>query len=290
MSFFAVGDDGLILSLVGATLRHARVGSYDSQGRYHFYNLNAVARTHVAGEDFEHVVCVSDTDGLYWFRSQQGWHRGTTGVRVNAIAFARGTLTGFAAGDDRFVLMTTNAKDWTTRFGGTGLRNLQAVCAADEHQVWVAGDEGEIHKSSDGGSCWSQVDTRVSKHLRGICCGSGLVIAVGDDGIVVFHKNGTWRHTQITGKHLRAVAMSPNGRVIAVGDDGWIGIRQPAASGSEADHWADHPHVTSKHLRGVTALDDYRWAIVGDSTFLTSDDGGIHWHQHATSSTLNAVC
>ena len=188
--------------------------------------------------------------------------------------------------------MTNSAEQcikWTYRTVYT-TRNLRAVCAVDEHHVWVAGDEGAIHKSSDGGLNWSPVDTGVSKHLRGICYGSGLVIAVGDDGMVVFRKNGKWGHTQITGKHLRAVAMSPRGRVIAVGDDGWIGIRHLAGTGSEADHWNPQTNVTSKHLRDVTALDDDRWAIVGDSTFLTTNDLGIHWHQHGTSSTLNAVC
>ena len=71
MSVFAVGDDGLILRLAGATLRHENEGGC---------NLNGVARTHVAGENFERVIAVGDvpagdaalSEGAdSWFRLQQ---------------------------------------------------------------------------------------------------------------------------------------------------------------------------------------------------------------------------
>jgi hypothetical protein len=292
MSFLAVGDNGLVLRLSdGGALQQEFTSNL---------NVNGVARTRRAWEQSERFVAVSDRGDTYHRLPGGGdWSRSPVDAaachvqvfNLNAIAFAPGTLTGLAAGDDGHVALTLNAKNWIGQWVNT-TRNLRAVCAVDKHTVWVAGDEGEIHRSSSvmiDPNKWTPMKTGVTKHLRGIAVGHRMVIAVGDDGMVVYHRSGNWGHTQITGKNLRAVAMSPSGKVIAVGDDGWIGIRKLAGTGSEASHWTEYTNVTSKHLRGVTAHDDDHWAIVGDATFLTSNDGGNQWHQHG-GGTLNAVC
>jgi hypothetical protein len=308
MSYVAVGDDGLVLRLSTEGALHREFTSN--------LNVNGVARAPVNpwGQS-ERYIAVCDEEVTYW---QHDGHWERSGVsdepavsnldpiavarpisNLNAIAFAPRTSIGFTVGDDGFFGLTFNAEGWKHVYRVTH-RDLRAVCAVDMRTVWVAGDEGDIWRSSNvmatpvlsNGALmkWTPMNTGVTKNLRGIAVGHRMVIAVGDDGTVVYHRNGKWGHTQITGKNLRALAMSPGGKVIAVGDDGWIGIRKLAGTGSEASQWTEYTNVTSKHLRGVVAHNDNYWAIVGDAAFLTSNDGGGHWHQHENDGTLNAVC
>jgi photosystem II stability/assembly factor-like uncharacterized protein len=296
MSFLAVGNDGVILRLGGLVTSHAEPFARgivrDITGRTK--TLNGVARTQITGQDFDLVIAVGDdgealiqTGNLEWRRRSTG-----TGRHLNAVAIAPGTRTAWAVGDEGTILKTTDGgRNWSIQSSHT-TRHLHAVIAVDKNGAWAAGDEGEIRKTGDAGVTWSRADTPGAKHLRGICRSSEVVVAVGDDGALVFRHAGAWAKAEITGKHLRAAAIAPSGLIIAVGDDGWIGTRKPVGfAGDQASHWKRRTDVTSRHLRGVIARDNNHWAIVGDGEFLTSDDGGTGWQRRKGFTTrLNAVC
>jgi outer membrane protein assembly factor BamB len=295
MGFLAVGEDGLILRLGGKAREHDKpfapgVKREKYDGSKH---LNGVARTTIPGGSFALALAVGD-DGVALIRKPTGeWTRALTGTGrdLNAIAIARHTHTAWAVGDEGTILRTTDGgQHWSVQSSHT-TRHLRAVVAPEESRAMVAGDDGMIFETSNGGATWREVDPLgLSKHLRGICLGPQLLLAVGDDGALLFRFNFSWFNATLTGKHLRAADIHANDRLLVVGDDGWIGTRHltPFLGNDPEDHWTVHSGVTTKHLRGI-AREESQWAIVGDHEFMTSDDDGASWQKHGAGN-LRAVC
>jgi hypothetical protein len=295
MSFFAVGEDGLILRLGGrAKENDSPFAPGVAREKYDgTKTLNGVDRSQIPGHDFALLLAVGD-DGVALIRSGKTgeWKRALTGTGrdLNAVSIAPGTETAWAVGDEGTILRTTDGgQHWSIQSSST-TRHLRGVFAVNENTAWVVGDEGTLNATSDGGASWRHMSSGAGgKHLRGICRSERLVAAVGDDGKLVYRDDGEWEDTSITGKHLRAAAIQSNGSLLIVaGDDGWIGIKNPLPSFSTGATWKIRSGVTTKHLRGV-AHQGNLWAIVGDHEFLTSDDRGASWQNHGAGS-LRAVC
>ncbi|HSW25935.1 MAG TPA: DUF6519 domain-containing protein, partial [Burkholderiaceae bacterium] len=69
-----------------------------------------------------------------------------------------------------------------------------AVHAADANSVWVAGEDGVLLVSTNGGAAWTVAATGSTRHLRAIARAANTGWDVGDGGTVLRTSNagGTW--------------------------------------------------------------------------------------------------
>lgn len=145
----------------------------------------------------------------------------------NAIAFANEN-SGFAVGrtadetvvNKGLILNTIDAgKNWTTAH--TTQSQLRAICFPSSTIGFAVGQEGKIHKTSDGGSTWVEKSSGVSNHFysisfvdsqTGLVCGSGGIVMKTADG------GETWTSISSgTTNWLYSISISDNGVAHAVG-------------------------------------------------------------------------
>ena len=209
-----------------------------------------------------------------------------------------------------------------------GTRAL-AVHAASANVVWIAGEDGVLLRSTDGGATWSLRDSGSTRHLRAVARAANTGWAVGDGGTVLRSSDGGQSWTaQNTGsvQQLRGVAVLDAQHAWAVGDGGLVLVTSDSgaswsqhAAGVERLHavafadvlrglavgqggamvqsadggqsWTAVDSGTGAHLRAVALSGSSAWAVGDAGTLLRSTDGGATWASVATGATgaLRAV-
>ncbi|SFL96722.1 DUF6519 domain-containing protein [Variovorax sp. OV329] len=204
-----------------------------------------------------------------------------------------------------------------------------AVHAADANSVWVAGEDGVLLVSTNGGAAWTVATTGTTRHLRAIARAANTGWAVGDGGTVLRTSNAgsTWTVQDAGGLQLlRGVAVFDAQRAWAVGDGGLVlrtvdggatwtqhasgvdrlyavafasaqdglavgpgGAIVRTADGGAA--WTRVDSGSSATLRAVSLAGAQAWAVGDGGTALRSNDGGATWTAAASGSTarLRAV-
>lgn len=169
-----------------------------------------------------------------------------------------------------------------------GTRAL-AVHTASASSVWIAGEDGALLVSTDGGASWTLRPLASTRHLRAIARAGNTGWAVGDGGTVLRTNNaGTdWVAQDAgSGQTLRGVAVFDAQRAWAVGDGGLV-LRTVDGGAS----WTRHA-AGSARLHAVAFASAQNGLAVGPGgTILRSTDGGAGWTAVASGSTatLRAV-
>lgn len=169
-----------------------------------------------------------------------------------------------------------------------GMRAL-AVHAASATSVWIAGEDGVLLVSTDGGASWGLRVVPTTRHLRAIARSGNTGWAVGDGGTVLRTNNaGTdWvAQDAASVQTLRAVAVFDAQHAWAVGDGGLV-LRTVDGGAS----WTPHASGVDR-LYGVAFASAQNGLAVGpDGAILRSTDGGAGWTRVAsnTVATLRAV-
>ncbi len=70
--------------------------------------------------------------------------------------------------------------------------NLNDVVFLDANKAFAVGDGGTIEYSADGGSSWSQVDSKTTFNLSTIAAASGIAYACGKNGTIVKYDGSAW--------------------------------------------------------------------------------------------------
>ena len=190
MSFFAVGEDGLILRLGGrakendspfapGVAREKYDGTKTSERR---------RRSQIPDQSFALLLAVGD-DGVALIRSGKTgeWKRALTGTGrdLNAVSIAPGTDTAWAVGDEGTILRTTDGgQHWSIQSSHT-TRHLRAVVAVNE--TTCMGGRRRRRRSMQ-----RRTPARLGVEMdapgptgstsEGSVSRSQLVLAVGDDG------------------------------------------------------------------------------------------------------------
>lgn len=157
--------------------------------------------------------------------------------------------------------------------------SLTDVYFPDSSRAWVAGEDGTVLWSEDGGETWETADTGTDAALRAISFGSNAVygVAVGEAGTAFMSSDGgkTWRQVSPGADGaLRDVEFAEATTVWAVGENGIaLQSRDGGANWTNMDIGA--PDGTN--LMDV-AFDGASGAITGEGGFLaTTLDGGVSW-------------
>ncbi|MBI5921006.1 MAG: glycosyl hydrolase [Betaproteobacteria bacterium] len=159
--------------------------------------------------------------------------------------------------------------------------------------VWVAGNQGKIVRSDDGGTTWIHQATGVTAHLQSIAAWDPeRAVAVGNDGTVVVTSDGgkTWAKTSmpanVAGAKLMRVRTYPGGKAWAVGEMGMalsssdFGVNWRSTTAGEDVSWND-----------VVFVKDVGWLVGEFGRMQATRDGGANWKVLASpvKSSLNGV-
>lgn len=208
------------------------------------------------------------------------WGPIASGVTFNMLAVASaGGSTLVAVGD---------AGEGCLRSIDGGTTWAQVVFAAstlygitrgpqDNNHVIAVGAGGEIWKSTDGGAAasWATKVSPVATTLRAATQAAGVVVAVGDDGVIIRSDDTgeTWE-AQVSGTTDDLFGVSGWGDVlVAVGDAGRV-----VRSTDGGVTWVATTIDTTEVLRAVVAAPSGRWTACGSSGLIAQSlDGGATW-------------
>ncbi|ADU98782.1 DUF6519 domain-containing protein [Alicycliphilus denitrificans] len=174
-------------------------------------------------------------------------------------------------------------------FALTGGMRALAVHALDANNVWIAGEDGVLLVSSNGGGAWTVADTGSTRHLRAIARAAATGWAVGDGGTIArtTDAGATWA-AQGSGtlQTLRGVAAFDAQRAWAVGDGGLA-----LATTDGGATWTQHATGVAR-LYAVAFTSAQNGLAVGQGgAIVRSSDGGQSWARvdGGTTATLRAV-
>ena len=243
--FFAVGDEGAIVSFDGAQwLAHAAPSPLHLHG--------------VWGRRADQVYAVGDFGSVLEFDGSRWREIHRLGVDVSAVAVAGfGPHDLFVVGDEGLILRSDGVG--FERVDGRTRDALYAIWGLDADHVLAVGDFGAILRWN--GREWSSFAAGTEAFLYGVC-GRALddIVVVGLSGTTAHFDGRRWsRRTTGTTADLLGAARLDDTRWIAVGTRGTALVWDGSA-------WIEEDTGTDAGLRAV-------W-VAGDGTAWAVGDGG----------------
>jgi photosystem II stability/assembly factor-like uncharacterized protein len=211
-------------------------------------------------------------------------------LRISAQRLVRLTLLILLTA--HFSLLTVSASAWSRQQSGT-MAWLRAVYFLDQNRGWVAGSNGTLLKTIDGGSTWKKLLALTKDTLHDVYFAdeqNGWLIAERDllklntndepRSYLLQTEDGgiTWRRiflrTQTNARLLRLV--------FADAHRGWVfgesGIVLATVDGGT--HWTPQSSPTRYLLLGGTLVDNSRlWLVGAGATIIQTSDGGSTWRK-----------
>jgi len=197
-----------------------------------------------------------------------------------------GLSNGVRMGDVRAT--TDGGRSWVTQDTS---RAWFGVWAGTPSKGWIAGTEGWIDRTTDGGTTWIPLQVPPLKTLFHVFFTDTLFgWACGDTGAMVHTMDGglTWV-PQVSGtvRELLAIVFLDRTKGFAVGD---TGILLSTTNGGTT--WTSIPTGVSVALTTLSFGDSlHGWAIGEGGTTLETSDGGLTWRvtRQGTTERLQAV-
>ena len=181
--------------------------------------------------DAKHIWLVS-TDGYIFFSANGGisWTTQDAGLVTagdySAIHFANAN-DGFAVAASGVVVKTDDGgTTWVTVTAITGTPTVVSVYTFDENNVMVGDNGGDLWRSWDGGTTWTQIYTGVTS-INDIAFINDFVGFICDGAFVLRTRNGgeDWeRVTMPTGTVWNAIAGCDENTAYAVGANSAVGM------------------------------------------------------------------
>jgi photosystem II stability/assembly factor-like uncharacterized protein len=168
------------------------------------------------------------------------------------------------------------------------------IAKAEDIKIWLAGSNGNILQSLDGGESWEAQQTPRRYTLQDIACwDENRAVAVGDRGVVLVTDDGgkTWQEVEVPKSEIENklfdVTTLENGEAYAVGAMGMI-----LYTADWGFSWTRRGGEEDRALNSVAFTDRNTGVIVGEfGKVLKTVDGGETWAASTTSMeiTLMAV-
>ncbi|MBL8017261.1 MAG: T9SS type A sorting domain-containing protein [Ignavibacteria bacterium] len=141
----------------------------------------------------------------------------------------------------------------------------------------VAGDNGTIYRTIDGGETWEQATTNTNENILKTTASDGnTIVAVGTNGLIIrsIDAGENWETINSnTAADLRGVFISSNGIGFAVGEAGAI-----LRTNDHGASWSVIQENRGNDLQCISMGDDNNGIIVGDmNNIYLTNDGGLTW-------------
>lgn len=155
------------------------------------------------------------------------------------------------------------------------------VAAPAPAQLWLAGNNGKIIHSADGGASWKSQKLSGRMHLQDVAAwDADRLLAVGNDGMVFVTEDGgkQWRGQKIDFLHgalnkLLRVKTYADGKAWAVGEMGAL-----IHSADYGQTWERRRPEQDTALNDVYMIDGEAGWVVGEAGgMLRTADGGASW-------------
>lgn len=264
---FAVGNSGKIFERANG----ATAGAWTSPFSPTSSNLNDVtAIWNATTPPVTHGWAVGDA-GTIVSNTTGSWvsEISPVSVKLNSITRRVSSYAGPAydlhvVGDGGTIIRRLDASNidaptqWETQVSGT-TQNLNAIdvlvfsLGPNATTGFVAGDNGTILKTTDGGATWTSQNSGTTAKLNGVSAVTGASAwAVGDGGVIIRTIDGgaTWTaQTSGTTANLQDVLMKDNQTGWVAGDSGtFLRTRDGGAT------WTAVAGLGTASLRGISAL------------------------------------
>lgn len=175
-----------------------------------------------------------------------------------------------------------NAQTWAAVPSGVEAMLTGISFAPDTNVGWVAGHDGVILATTDGGQTWQRQRADGSSEdafLDVLALDAQHVIAVGAYGLFAeTHNRGTtWATRRIseTDTHLNRLTRAPGGALYLAGEAGTL-----LTSADQGATWQPLASPYAGSLYGVVALDDRTLVAYGlQGHVVRSDDAGASWSE-----------
>ena len=173
--------------------------------------------------------------------------------------------------------------------GGVGLDQYDIVFAEDRLRGWVAGRDGVILSTIDGGVSWKEQDSGVEVRLNAVHHGTktGRTWIAGDEGVILTKDKGetAWtRRASGVKANLYSIHATANDEFVwAVGEQGTIVFSRNGGA-----EWAPQVSGTERSLRAVHAGPKARqaWIAGTGGMILRTTDDGHEWSAQRTGTGL----
>ena len=169
-----------------------------------------------------------------------------------------------------------NAQTWNAQTSGTS-QALWDVSFVNASTGWVAGDNGTIRHTTNGGTTWSGQTSGTTNLLRGVVfvdANTGWVAGYG--GTILHTTNGgtTWTaQTSGTGSNLQDVAFANANTGWVVGSSGTI-----LHTTNGGTTWTAQTSGTSNSLSDLAFVStSMGWTAGAGGTILHTNNGGTTW-------------
>ncbi|MBE2218657.1 MAG: T9SS type A sorting domain-containing protein [Ignavibacteria bacterium] len=148
---------------------------------------------------------------------------------------------------------------------------------ASEQSGIVAGDNGVIYRTIDGGEAWEQAVTNTTENILKTTAADGnSIVAVGTNGLILrsIDAGESWETmTSNTTADLHGVFISANGIGFAVGEAGAI-----LRTNDHGASWSVMQENRGNDLQCISMGDENNGIIAGDNNnIFVTNDGGLTW-------------
>lgn len=206
------------------------------------------------------------------------------GPSLNSVCLLSGGK-GWAVGLGRAYAYTDNGGlSWVHEPGYGGYNHLQAVSAADEYSVWMAGEYGDIFKSTCGTFCIQPVSTGTTDDLRDICFVNENTGWTAGGKANPFEGPTVYKTTN-GGIHWVPIILPLENTIFGIDfvneNTGWaVGSEGLIFKTSDGGmNWSTHLTNSQEVLYDVTFLNDnIGWAVGSTGTIYKTMDAGNTWN------------
>ncbi len=202
----------------------------------------------------------------------------------NDISFAD-ALKGWSISSFSISKTLNGGESWTEQYSGN--KFLNAIYALNDQYCWVAGDEGTVCSTADGGNSWTVQPTGITERLNDIffisektgwAVGAGGVILRTSNGGVSWSKQESGITTDFNSVHF---ADSIHGGIAA--DRATILVTSDGGSDWSVKPELKWPPYDLAVIRFTDALNAYAVGVFG--TILKTIDGGTTWKSISSGTT-----
>jgi photosystem II stability/assembly factor-like uncharacterized protein len=180
--------------------------------------------------------------------------------------------------DNKFLRSVDGGQTFTVSAPPQGIPGIGSVWASGPEDIYVAGPQGWIIKSTDHGATWRRLNTGISEDFFALWgLGPDEIFAVATHGFIIrsTDRGVSWqRMINMSTRDLTNLSGDSRGRLFAVGKEGEI-----LTSADHGVHWriarTNLPRTTS--IFGACVDGDVWYAAGLGSTLLRSTDHGETW-------------